>query len=116
MESDSKNCLEELNEQLVVSGMSSGPLGITLGFVSGTGLLLRGPGILVTTGVVLADDDDDDPGGGGRTGDSLLDKTLLSLSSLVPGFFLCAPFLSKMENGHLFSSSLPRLVKCHKTS
>ena len=33
-----------------------------------------------------------------------------------PGFFLCAPFLSKMENGHLFSSSLPRLDKFHETS
>ena len=30
--------------------------------------------------------------------------------------FLCALFLSKMENGHLFSSSLPLLDKCHKTS
>ena len=33
-----------------------------------------------------------------------------------PGFILCAPFLSKMENGHLFSSSLPRFDKCHETS
>ena len=30
--------------------------------------------------------------------------------------FLCALFLSKMENGHLFSSSLPRFDKCHKSS
>ena len=30
--------------------------------------------------------------------------------------FLCAPFLSKKENVHLFSSSLLRFDKCHKTS
>ena len=30
--------------------------------------------------------------------------------------FLCAPFLFKMENVHLVSSSLPRLDKCHETS
>ena len=30
--------------------------------------------------------------------------------------FLCAPFLSKMENVRLFSSSFPRLDKCHETS
>ena len=31
--------------------------------------------------------------------------------------FLCAPFLSKKENVHLFSSSLPRFDKqCHETS
>ena len=30
--------------------------------------------------------------------------------------FLCAPFLSKKENVHLFLSSLPRFDKCHETS
>ena len=32
------------------------------------------------------------------------------------GIFLSAPFLSKTENVHLFSSSLPHLDKCHETS
>ena len=31
-------------------------------------------------------------------------------------FFLCAPLLSKKENVHLFSSSLPRFDKCQETS
>ena len=30
--------------------------------------------------------------------------------------FLCAPFLSKIANVHLFSNSLPRFDKCHETS
>ena len=30
--------------------------------------------------------------------------------------FLCAPFLPKKGNVHLFSSSLPRFDKCHETS
>ena len=36
--------------------------------------------------------------------------------SLHQALFLCAPFLFKMENGHLLSSSLPLLDKCHETS
>ena len=35
---------------------------------------------------------------------------------ILQALFLCAPFLSKMENVHLFSSSLPRFDKCHETS
>ena len=35
---------------------------------------------------------------------------------LQQALFLCALFLSKMENVHLFSSSLPRFDKCHETS
>ena len=35
---------------------------------------------------------------------------------LLQALFLCAPFLSKIENVHLFSSSLSRLDKCHETS
>ena len=38
------------------------------------------------------------------------------LKHLDQALFLCSTFWSKMENGHLFSSSLPRLDKCHKTS
>ena len=36
--------------------------------------------------------------------------------SLLQALFLCAPFLSKMENVHLFSSSFPHFDKCHETS
>ena len=32
------------------------------------------------------------------------------------GFFVRTTFLSKRENVHLFSNSLPRFTKCHKTS
>ena len=39
-----------------------------------------------------------------------------SNQSISQALFLCAPFLSKKENVHLFSISLPRLDKCHKTS
>ena len=35
---------------------------------------------------------------------------------VIQALFLCALFLSKTENGHLFSSSLPRLHKCHEPS
>ena len=35
---------------------------------------------------------------------------------LTQALFLCAPFLPKKGNVHLFSSSLPRFDKCHETS
>ena len=38
------------------------------------------------------------------------------VDSLNQALFLCAQFLSKEENVHLFSSSLPRFDKCHETS
>ena len=35
---------------------------------------------------------------------------------VMQALYLCVPFLSKKENVHLFSSSLPRFYKCHETS
>ena len=37
----------------------------------------------------------------------LADTMLRVSGSVVQALFLCAPFLSKKENGHVFSSSLP---------
>jgi len=44
------------------------------------------------------------------------DSNPISELLLPQALFLCALFLSKKENVHLFSTSLPRFDKCHQMS
>ena len=52
--------------------------------------------------IVVTDHSDDIQSSGGK--------------ELVQALFLCAPFLPKKGNVHLFSSSFSRFDKCHETS
>ena len=55
-------------------------------------------------------------GGTGRSVVAFVIVKLFHVPQLHQALFLCALFLFRMENVHLFSSSFPRFDKCHETS